>query len=128
VGLRECDTRVCLELRDLHPGNLMVDEAGDLRYLDELGLSYCMQGLGVGKLFGRTGREIHWHAFREGYVEVADAGPFTPEYFHFLRIVADVHAAAHKVNKAHDSARLHKLNVVLESLGNASLGRLGGGS
>jgi hypothetical protein len=124
AGLRECGTPICLDLLDLHPGNLMVNGEGDLRYVDELGLAYCMRGLGVGKLLGRRGREVHWHAFREGYSEVADASTLTPEYFHFVRIVAGVRAA---VKKANNVAQSDKLQRLLEALRKASLGRLGTG-
>jgi hypothetical protein len=111
---------VALELWDTHKANFLIGGDGRLHYVDEDGLHYAMQGMGLGKLLADPGvrpgspkRTREWYAFCEGYAQVGDAGFLTPEYCAYARLLELIRSIEFKLRK---DQRVHKLDDELAEL------------
>jgi hypothetical protein len=107
-GLQRHGLPACLELRDLHAGNVMVDERADLRFVDEEGIGVAVKGLGHAKLLAHTTDPSCDEDFRAGYAEVADAAFLAPEHTRFLRLIDSVHSVASKLGRRAEPFKLER--------------------
>jgi hypothetical protein len=108
VGLARHGLPACCELRDFHAGNVMVDDRGDLRFVDEDGVGFAVKGLGYAKLLAHTAEPRCHQDFRDGYAEFADPSFLTPEYTRFLSLLDSVHSVESKARRGAEKSKLER--------------------
>lgn len=95
--VQDIDVKIRLDMNDIHAKNFMIDEKGNMLFVDEDGIAYRAQGMGMAKLLKQLPDDATWREFEAGYGEVETQHPFTSQYKLLLFIMETVRSIHYRV-------------------------------